>query len=685
MAKDISKTLTLKDGVSGTLNKVSAGTVRYKKNLYDLKRQGDDTWKGLKRGVVGVAAAVTSYLGVRSLISASNGAAEAAKTQLEAETKLTVIMKQRMGATNDVVKSVVELAAAQEQLGVVSADAQVAGAQELATYLEKSSSLKKLIPVMNDLVAQQYGVSASAEQVTGMATMLGKVMDGQVGALSRYGFTFSKAEENILKFGNEEQRVVLLTQLVRDSLGDMNAALGQTDQGKIKQASDAIGGLKAVVGRTVIFTKAQFARAFMDRLPAIQTGVQGVADHLQRWATNGGIQNTINGLQRIGREIINIWNISVKTYAFFKSNWSLIGPIVYGIAAGFTAYKISVTGAAVATVLFGKNTTFAAVRTAVMGTVSMVAAGQIGVLTAAQRLLNAAWNANPIGVVITAIGLLTTAGIYLVKNWEQVKLAGMQTWNTLVDAAQWGVNKYFDYCNFMFRVYKVVWDSIKYAGAATWNFLVQEAEDGVNKHIEVGNSIIKTFNYVWGVVEHGGKSIWNGVISAAESGIKKLIGPVNSFLKALDKDQINIDFGTYKAKTEMPKWSDMGDVIPSLDFGVAKVAAEAPKWDSEFTILPKVDFGKAKFSEDSIMIQTQKAKAERDKKVDKSIDKLVSALEENSYLTSENNALTSENNARTEENTSATKANTSKLKDNLSPMELADSLLGRIERHVWGT
>jgi len=36
--------------------------------------------------------------------------------------------------------------------------------------------------------------------------MLGKVMKGQTSALSRYGYAFTKAQEQILKFGTEIER-----------------------------------------------------------------------------------------------------------------------------------------------------------------------------------------------------------------------------------------------------------------------------------------------------------------------------------------------------------------------------------------------------------------------------------------------------------------------------------------------
>ena len=43
-------------------------------------------------------------------------------------------------------------------------DTHVKKIQELTTYLTKTESLEKLTPVMNDMLAQQYGLNASQEQ-----------------------------------------------------------------------------------------------------------------------------------------------------------------------------------------------------------------------------------------------------------------------------------------------------------------------------------------------------------------------------------------------------------------------------------------------------------------------------------------------------------------------------------------
>ncbi|MBO7467119.1 MAG: hypothetical protein J6T94_05515, partial [Bacteroidaceae bacterium] len=114
--------------------------------------------------------------------------------------------------------------------------------------LEKRTSLEKLIPVMNDMLAQQYGLEASQESAAQIASMLGKVMDGQVGALSRYGYKFDEMQEQILKFGDEESRAAVLAEVVESAVGGMNAALAETDSGRQQQLANAIGDVKEKAG-----------------------------------------------------------------------------------------------------------------------------------------------------------------------------------------------------------------------------------------------------------------------------------------------------------------------------------------------------------------------------------------------------------------------------------------------------
>lgn len=156
-------------------------------------------------------------------------------TQQVNETRLANNMRNTMDARDEDIQSIKDLCSAQQELGVIGDEVQLAGAQELATYLEKKTSLEALIPVMNDMLAQQYGLEASEESAAQVASMLGKVMEGQTAALSRYGYSFDEAQEQILKFGTEEERAAVLAEVVESSVGGMNEALRQTPAGQAKE------------------------------------------------------------------------------------------------------------------------------------------------------------------------------------------------------------------------------------------------------------------------------------------------------------------------------------------------------------------------------------------------------------------------------------------------------------------
>ena len=172
-----------------------------------------------------------------------------AYTQQEvAETRLAQAMRNTMGASDEEIQSIKDLAAEQQKIGVVGDEVQLAAAQELATYLEFSDSLKTIIPVMNDMIAQQLGLGASAESATQIASMLGKVMNGQTEALSRYGYKFDDAQKQILQFGTESERAAVLAQVVSEAVGGMNAELANTNSGQIQQLANSLGDAKEKAG-----------------------------------------------------------------------------------------------------------------------------------------------------------------------------------------------------------------------------------------------------------------------------------------------------------------------------------------------------------------------------------------------------------------------------------------------------
>lgn len=224
---------------------------------------------GLKKvlGAIGVGLSVTA------LAKMGKEAAEAYDTQVLGEMKLATVMRKTMGASNAEIQSIMDLTAAEQQLGVVGDEAQLAGAQQLSTYLHLSSSLQTLLPVMNDLAVQQYGFNVSADQAISIAKLFGKAMDGQTGALTRYGFSVSDAQARVLKYGTEQERAATLADIVSQKVGGMNAALASTPTGRMQQLKNTLGDIKEQFGQAV----RTIGTVFLPVLNAVAKVLAGIA------------------------------------------------------------------------------------------------------------------------------------------------------------------------------------------------------------------------------------------------------------------------------------------------------------------------------------------------------------------------------------------------------------------------
>jgi hypothetical protein len=242
------------DSIDNAGNTAKASTSNFT-DMFTAMAAADLVISGVKKGISGIS----NYL---SQASAS------AEQWSVVQGQLAHVMGNTMEAAQGQVDAIIELAEAQQRLGVVSRATQISGAQELSTYLQKTESLQTLIPLMNDMLAQQYGINASQQNAFTIATMLGRVLDGQVGALSRYGYRFDEAQARILKFGTESERVAMLVDVISASVGGMNEALGKTDVGRQAQLNMILQETQQRIGEVYNALKAEVSA---EMLPAMES------------------------------------------------------------------------------------------------------------------------------------------------------------------------------------------------------------------------------------------------------------------------------------------------------------------------------------------------------------------------------------------------------------------------------
>ena len=305
MAKDVK--FNIKLSIDGKEHIVEATTdvKHFAQELGIAETKG----KRLRDSLLKFNGLVTLFQGLQSSIQQVTGVAQkyidANTVQVEAETKLMTVMKQRMNATDDEIQSVKDLASAQQALGVIGDEVQLSGVQQLSTFLSQKDSIDKLLPAMNNLLAQQHGLNVTTGDAVNVGNLMGKVMQGQVSALTRVGITFTEAQEQVLKFGTESERAAMLAQVITDNVGEMNQALAQTDAGKAKQELNDLGDQGEKIGS--FFAKYE----------------KGIAIFSQFSTTAGGLVTTIQGvsgvIDALGISMGGWGNASRKMVGFVKN------------------------------------------------------------------------------------------------------------------------------------------------------------------------------------------------------------------------------------------------------------------------------------------------------------------------------------------------------------------------------
>ncbi len=279
MADTVSIKIKIDD--SGSFKKVDVDAADLRKGIKAIKDETDKLNGSMANLALSSQAAANLNAAISSLQNAFAGLSAGF---IEGDTQIARLgqaMRNTMDATQDDVLAIRDLCEAQERLGVTSKESQLAGAQELATYLELPSSLRLLIPVLNDMAAQQLGVGASAESVAQIASMLGKVMNGQTEALSRYGYKFNEAQKYILQFGTEEERAAVLADVVGESVGGMSEAVRNSAEGALFAAETRLSNIGDLVGGLVA-----------KLMPTIQM----VASFSTAWAGVIQLKNSFNAL-----------------------------------------------------------------------------------------------------------------------------------------------------------------------------------------------------------------------------------------------------------------------------------------------------------------------------------------------------------------------------------------------------
>lgn len=184
---------------------------------------------------------------VKGFASELEGATSAYQHQLEMEKRLQIVMQTRFGANKQVIDSMKETLNQQEAMTGYSYEMLTNGAQELATYIKDAETLKGLMPVLANM-AKQAGVETEQGMMS-YATMLGKVMGGDMGGMSKRGYVFTDEEKKTFELMNEQQRLKFLTDTVTQSIGNQAQALNNLNPQNLNMLNIQMDNIQKELGK----------------------------------------------------------------------------------------------------------------------------------------------------------------------------------------------------------------------------------------------------------------------------------------------------------------------------------------------------------------------------------------------------------------------------------------------------
>lgn len=243
-------------------------------------------------------------------------------------------------------------------------------------------------------------------------------------------------------------------------------------------------------------------------------------------ALSEGISWVVNGA-------VWLFNIIWMIYEFISANWTIIEPIIWGIVAAVTAWKLGMM--------------ISAVVTGILSTLMAIQTLTTNGLTAAWRGLNLAMKANVFVLIASLVIGLIVWLINLVKTNDQVAAFFMRTWNSILNFFDKMPGYFWQVAEWLMAPF--VWLAEKVGGL--FNKMFNSTIKGINT---VLGAINKTFGTDYEIkaefdIEDFTKDIQNSIKARKEAAF------ANAEVKAAEREQKVVDMLNRQAEKQAAETS----------------------------------------------------------------------------------------------------------------------------------
>lgn len=231
--------------ITGDSSNLVSETNKAKKSVDSVGASGDSAGKRMSLGMVAAGAAAVA--GVAAVVQFSRQSIEAYNNATVGIAKFQQMAKDNSWSQASVA-GLNQLNASLAANTVQTQGMSRAAESQLGTFALSADAINKLVPSIGDMVANQKGLNATTDDYQNISNLVGKVMTGNTGALSKYGVTVTDAQKKQLESNDQMTRASTLAQILQANFGGLNKAISETPAGQMKQLSNSIAAVKTNFG-----------------------------------------------------------------------------------------------------------------------------------------------------------------------------------------------------------------------------------------------------------------------------------------------------------------------------------------------------------------------------------------------------------------------------------------------------
>jgi uncharacterized protein YoxC len=249
-----------------------------------------------------------------------------------------------------------------------------------------------------DVAAKLDGLNVTQERLRSISIAVGKALNAprqNLGALGKMGIQFSKEQSDLIKTldatGQTAKAQEMILKELERQYGGTAVALAKTAGGMQMSVKNLGGDMLELIGKGIEPLRLKFLEFLNKILPKLLPIIEKFTNYIDKNA-DAIFETFINVASTAWKVLKGIGSVVSTVIKILKP----FAPIIMGIVAAFAAYKAILLIAAVA-----------------------------------QGIMNFVMAANPIGIIIIAIGVLIGLIVMLVKNWDKIVDAFKNAWRVI--------------------------------------------------------------------------------------------------------------------------------------------------------------------------------------------------------------------------------------------------------------